>query len=183
MKGMVFNLLEDFIVEVASYDQFEEIYAATSLVTKEPFVGPGIYPDEDFFALVARSSAALGLEPAQAVEAFGAFAFAKLVGAHPEFARAFSDAKSFIMAVNDIIHVEVRKLYPGVKLPEFTYDETASGSLIITYHSERQLCFFMLGLMKGCGDFYGQTIGIKHSKCVFEGGDHCVFVLTFEVPQ
>ena len=55
MKGVVFNMLEEFVVENAGEEVFEEILYTCEFITVEPFVGPGTYPDEDLNELVSKT--------------------------------------------------------------------------------------------------------------------------------
>ena len=54
MKGVVFNLLEEFIIANSDGDTYEEILDECTFVTDGPFVGPGTYPDEDLIMLVGK---------------------------------------------------------------------------------------------------------------------------------
>ena len=60
MKGIIFNLPEEFVVETFGVDAYEEILAASELRTTDPVVGPGTYPDEDLLALVGKTVERLG---------------------------------------------------------------------------------------------------------------------------
>lgn len=179
MKGMVFNLLEDFVTENFGDDTLDEIYDQATLQTKEPFVGPGMYPDEDFLELVGQICSKLGITPDVASRKFGEYCFPKLSGAHGQFVSRCDNAKDFIKSVDGIVHVEVLKLYPDVELPKFEYPAEESDSLTIEYRSKKKLCFFMEGLIAGCGKHYNENIAIKQEKCYHQGDDHCLFKLKF----
>jgi hypothetical protein len=57
MKGVVFNLLEEFIIANSDEDTYEEILDECTFVTDGPFVGPGTYPDEYLIMLVGKDVA------------------------------------------------------------------------------------------------------------------------------
>lgn len=179
MKGMVFNLLEDFIVDNFSQDKFEDIYASTTLKTKDPFVGPGTYPDEDFLALVGVACSKLNIPVADAVRGFGKYCFPKLVEIEPSFVNKPINAKEFLKTIHNIIHVEVKKLHPDAELPVIEYKDIEKNKLQMIYKSSKKLCLFAEGLIEGCGEHYKEKIDFKQSKCCNRGDEHCVFDIEF----
>lgn len=119
MKGIVFNLLEEFITSMLGEEKYEEIVAGCDLKTKEPFVGPGTYPDEDLFAIVGKTVAVSGIALPDALRGFGRFCFPRLAEKFPVFVTAHNHPKPFLKSVETVIHVEVKKLYPDAVLASF----------------------------------------------------------------
>ena len=78
MKGVIFNYLEEFITENWGEEKYEEILGECPLKTKEPFVGPGTYPDTDLLAIVSKTVEKLGITLPDALRSFGKFCFPKL---------------------------------------------------------------------------------------------------------
>ena len=58
----------------------------------------------------------------------------------PQLFEPHDSTRSFLLTLNDIIHPEVRKLYPGADVPEFDFDFRA-GMLVMGYRSTRKLAF------------------------------------------
>jgi len=179
MKGVVFNLLEAFIIEGWGEDTLDDIMEVCPLHTTEPFVGPKTYPDADLFAIVGAACAKLGVSTDVAVRAFGKFSFPHLAGRFPVFLEGHDSARSFLLSVHDVIHVEVNKLMEGSVLPDFVYREGPNGTLIIDYYSRRKLCFFMEGLIDGVAEHFGERIEQTQTRCVHRGDPHCTFELEF----
>lgn len=179
MKGVVFNILEEFILENWGDDALDDILDACPLHTKEPFVGPKTYPDSDLFALVKTATDKLGVPVEDAVRAFGHFAFPHLAGRFPVFLEGHTDAREFMLSVHDVIHVEVAKLMEGAVLPDFSYTRPEAGGLIVDYRSSRQLCHLFEGLLMGVGDHFNTDIAYKHTLCTHRGDSHCRFEMTF----
>jgi len=50
------------------------------------------------------------------------------------------------MMVDELIHVEVKKLYKDAQLPEFNYEDHIDDKLTMIYRSPRKLCFLSEGL-------------------------------------
>ena len=62
MKGIIFNIAESFIVENHGEDVFDDIIANCQLETKEPYVGPGTYSDNDMLEILRVATDKLGVE-------------------------------------------------------------------------------------------------------------------------
>ncbi len=182
MKGVVFNLLEAYIEENLGEGKYEEILEECILKTKEAFVGPGTYPDEDLMAIVAETIKMAGIPLPEALRSFGRFCFHKLSEKNPGFVNPYTHPKPFLKSVESIVHVEVKKLYEDANPPGFTYIDPASDRLIIQYRSGRMLCRFMEGLIDGVAGYYQSPIKYEQRTCMLEGGEVCEFNLTFEVP-
>jgi len=181
MKGIIFNLLEKFIVEKLGDDRYEEIMEGCELETREPFVGPGSYPDGDLFALAGKAAEAIGAPLPDTLRAFGRFCIPELAGRFPAFFKPHDNPKSFLKTVDDIHYLEVVKLYEDAEPPHFEYEDPAPGRLVMRYRSRRRLCRLMEGLIEGVGDYYKTTIRYKQTACMLDGGaDECVFELEFQ---
>jgi hypothetical protein len=180
MKGTIFNELRKMVGEVLGEEAWDDLVERTPLVTRDGvFIGPQVYPDEDLAALVKTASEMTGKPEAELVHAFGRYLFPNLARLHPVFLKPGMTAKSFLKTVDQVIHVEVRKLHPGAILPAFTYEDPAPDRLVMLYRSPRRLCDLVAGLIEGVGTHYGETIGQRHTKCLKQGDPACRFELTF----
>ena len=179
MKGIMFNILEDFICENWGDEKYEEILALCPLKTKEPYVGPGSYPDSDLTTIAAQASDVLGVPLNEALRLLGAFAFTKFAEKFPEFIEHTTSARDFLLTVDSVIHVEVKKLYPDAVTPKFSYQDLSESQLIIVYRSHRRLCALMEGLIDGVANHFGTKIQHIQRKCVCQGHAACEFDLRF----
>lgn len=179
MKGVIFNYLEDFLTQNIGEDATDDLISSCQLQTKEPFVGPGTYPDSDLFAIVGAASKKLGAPVPDLVKAFGKFCFPKLGAAFPKFLEGFDHPKPFLMTVDNVIHVEVRKLFKDSILPKFIFVDTKPDQLDLTYQSERKLCGFMEGLLDGTGEHFGVPIQYEKHTCMSQGAAGCQYTLNF----
>jgi hypothetical protein len=179
MKGIIFNLLEDFLRERLGEEGFEELIDGCNLITTEPFVGPGSYPDEDLIAIVDGAVAVTGVTKRETLRTFGRFCIGKLAARYPFFFSPHDGAKSFLSTVNSIHFVEIKKLYAEAVPPELAIEDPGDNRLIIKYSSRRMLCHFVEGLLEGIGERFGSRVCISQSECMLEGGRSCVFELEF----
>jgi hypothetical protein len=104
-----------------------------------------------------------------------------LAARYPDFFVKYHNTRSFLLTLNDIIHPEVRKLYPGAVTPEFEFDTRtgASDQLGMSYRSPRKLCALAEGFVVGAADHYGEDVAIDHQRCMHRGDDHCLLQLRF----
>jgi hypothetical protein len=115
----------------------------------------------------------------QFLKDLGFYSFFKLNEHYPRFATSFTHPKDFLMSVESIIHVEVRKLYKDSYLPTFIYKDPAPDKLIITYFSKRKLYSLMEGLINGVGAYFKTPIEQTHKIYTKDGKEYCDFELTF----
>ena len=59
---------------------------------------------------------------------------------YPQLFEPHDCTRSFVLTLNDIIHPEVRKLYPGADVPEFDFGIRDDDRLVMGYRSPRKLC-------------------------------------------
>ena len=179
MKGIIFNIAEGFITDSYGEDTFDDIIANCNLETTEPFVAPGTYPDSDLIEIVVKSSEKLDITVDEFLKKLGHYTFGKLAARLPNFVEPHTHPKDFLKTVENVIHVEVRKLYQGSQLPTFQYAEPSENELIITYFSERKLYALMEGLIDGVAEHFG--VATEQSNKIYEkdGAELCDFHLKF----
>lgn len=177
MKGIIFNLLEEVVTEQHGEDTWDRLLSDAEL--EGAYTSLGSYPDEELLALVGAASAALEVPPDGVVRWFGRAALTKLAERYPDFFEPHRTTRTFLLTLNDIIHPEVRKLYPGADVPVFDFDESSPDKLAIGYRSVRKLCALAEGLIEGAADHFGETVSIAQTACMNRGDEKCVLVISF----
>src|ERR1700758_1180816 len=115
VKGIVYNLLEECVSRDYGADVWDDLLDSAGL--DGVYTSLGSYPDEEFFALVAAASDALG-QPADAVtRCCGRNPPPLPPSRYPGFLEPHRTTRSFVLTLNDIIHPEVRKIYSGADVP------------------------------------------------------------------
>jgi hypothetical protein len=125
MKGIIFNLLEDVVINDHGQDTWDELLNATSL--DGAYTSLGSYPDEHIQALVGAAARMLGLSPFEVLRWFGQRAIPLLVERYPSFFTAQQSARLFVLSVNGIIHPEVRKIYRVPTSPPLSFTMHPAG--------------------------------------------------------
>ena len=177
MKGVVFNVLEDMVVEQYDMSVWNSILEQQALAGI--YTAGASYPDEELFALVGCIAEKTGIDIPDLIGAFGERLFAGLVQRNPIFIETESTLKGFLKSVHDVIHMEVKKLYENPNLPEFTYEEMGDGALLMRYQSPRKLCILAEGLIRGAAHHYQTAISIEHPVCMHKNAPHCDIIVRF----
>ncbi len=177
MKGIVFNLLEEIVVREHGDETWDALLEAAG--AGGAYTSLGNYPDAELMGLVAAASQALALPAVDVVRWYGRSALPLLAERYPAFFAPHRDVRAFALTLNEIIHPEVRKLYPGAKTPVFAFDASDPDRLVLDYRSERRLCAFAEGLLLGAGDHFGQPVEIVQPECMHRGDERCLLVIGF----
>jgi hypothetical protein len=98
---------------------------------------------------------------------------------HQQLFERHSSTRTFVLTLNDIIHPEVRKLYPGADVPVFDFASTPSGDLVMGYRSPRKMCSFAEGLLEGAAQHFGEHIVLEQPRCMKRGDERCLIEVSF----
>jgi hypothetical protein len=174
VKGIVFTLLEDAVAAEHGEDAWDDLLDGAGLVGA--YTSLGDYPDADLYKLVERASATLGLTSQEVIRWFGRSALPRLAVSYPGFFE-HPNTRSFLYTLNDIIHPEVRKLYPGADVPWFDFSERPNGDLVMGYDSHRRLCAFAEGLIEGAAAHFDEPVAITQPTCMLRSDPACEIVI------
>jgi len=180
MKGHIFNLLEQFIVETAGVEVYDEIHESCNFSGNGVFARPGNYPDADLRELVNKTVAQLGMTTEQAHLAFGEWIFPHLAKLVPSELVDVGHPKPFLMTLNEIHEVELKKLWSDAEPPRFHCVDTGPDSMTFTYDSPRQMFDLVDGVLESVAAYY--SVPIRWEKKFHEGdAGHriCQFDLIF----
>lgn len=177
MKGVVFNLLNDMVEVTYGLAAWDALLSKTGL--DGIYVATESYPDTQLYALVGAASEMTSIDASDLIRAFGRHMIPNFVQQYPVFFGAGMRLKDFLLTIDQVVHVEVRKLFPDAGLPEFRYSDAAPDELVMLYRSPRRLCRLAEGLIDGAATHFGEQYSLDHSVCMHAGDDHCELRLTF----
>ena len=178
MKGIVFNLLERVVSDEHGEAAWDSVLDGAGL--SGAYTAVGNYPDEEFMTLVDAAAGALDLPQDQVVRWFGRSAIPHFAERYPAFFSPHSETREFLLTLNDVIHPEVRKLFPGAYAPSFEFDTSEDDALGLTYESHRALCSFAEGLIEGAADHFGERVNIQQPRCSKNGDPKCFLEVRFD---
>jgi hypothetical protein len=176
MKGIIFNLVGEVVVGAYGEDAWDDILDAAGL--DGSYTSLGSYPDDDLFRLVGAASTQLETEPRVVVRMLGEGAIPLLAQRYPGFFE-HTTTRDFLLTLNDIIHPEVRKLYPGADVPEFEFQTSGDGDLVLGYQSPRKLCALAEGFIRGAATHFGEQVAIEQPQCMHDGAESCLLACRF----
>jgi hypothetical protein len=171
VKGIVFNLLEEVVRNEYDEDAWEEILDAAA--TEGAYTSLGSYPDDELGRLVHAASARLGIPADGVVRWFGRKALPLLAEKYADFFQPHSSTLPFLLTLNDVIHAEVRKIYPGADVPEFDFHLLEDDVLLLGYESPRNLCALAEGFVEGAAIYYDEEVSVQHEHCRGRGDTKC----------
>jgi hypothetical protein len=178
MKGIVFNLLEEVVATHVGESVWDEMLEKAGV--DGAYTSLGNYSDEEFVRLLEALSEHRASPPRDTLRWFGHQSMPFLAERYPEFFAPHASLRPFLLSLNDVIHAEVRKLYPGAEVPVFGFElPQAAGSgesVVIHYRSKRKLCPLAEGFIAGAADHFRQSVSISQQSCMMEGADECVLV-------
>lgn len=177
MKGIVFNLLEEVVRREHGADTWDRLLERSSL--EGAYTSLGTYPDSELMRMVGVASEALGQSQDDVMRWFGRGALPILALRYPGFFPPESNTRSFALTLNEVIHPEVRKIYPGAQVPEFTFLPSPFDQLVMRYTSTRRLCAFAEGLLQGAAAHYHEAVDLHQPECMHRGDTHCTLVCSF----
>jgi hypothetical protein len=159
MKGIILRQYLEFVETNYGPETVEKIIEESQLSSQGAYTNVGTYSYEDILHLTKALSEIVNLPIERIVRDFGQSLFQNLMIAHPQY-QNLTSVKEMLAKIHNVIHVEVRKLYPDAALPDLDYSENEDGSLSIHYKSERPFATFALGLIMGCVDYYKESYKI-----------------------
>ena len=161
MKGVVFVHFLEMVENRFGYDMADEIIEASTLATRGAYTAVGTYDHTELLQLVTCLSRKTRVPVHQLMEAFGKKMFAVLSSGYPEFIKDMDNLFSLLQKVEDIIHVEVKKLYPDAELPSFRHRLIDENTLELIYASPRPFADFAKGLILGCVEHFREDAQIR----------------------
>jgi hypothetical protein len=176
VKGIVFNLLEEVVSREHGVDAWDDLLDAAG--ASGSYTSLGSYADAELLDLVMAASSKFAMPPEAVIRWLGHKSVALLAEKYPVFFTPHTSTRTFILTLNDIIHPEVRKIYPGADVPVFDF-ATEADALLLGYESARRLCSFAQGLIEGTAEHYGETVALEHLKCMTRGDDKCLLSVRF----
>lgn len=180
MKGMVFTEFLEMVENTWSLDVVDAVIARAGV--SGAYTSVGTYPYSDMVALVGALAKETETPAESLVRTFGKYLFGRFVRAYPRFFDGVPDSVTFLAGIEDIIHAEVRKLYPDADLPSFDVRRSQDG-LEMTYFSSHPLPDLALGLIDGCLAHFDDGMVVALEPPVPQSGAQARFIISRQKKQ
>jgi len=135
MKGVVFTEFFDLVEESFSLEVADRIIQKSNLENDGAYTAVGIYDYCEMVSLVTHLGEETGLSVPDLLRTFGRHLFTRFHAGYPSFFEGVATAIEFLHKIENVIHVEVRKLYPDAELPTFEYEYVTPDEMHMVYRS------------------------------------------------
>ena len=177
MKGIIFSLLEDVVSDDFGADTWDDVVERAHVTGAYSAIGS--YHDHEFVELLGALPDSVGDGTGARLRWFGERAMPLLAARYPVFFTPHTSMTTYLPTLNDVIHPEVRKLYPGAQVPVFEVSHPTDDGVDLTYRSHRGLCALAEGFVVGAAGVFGQRAAVHQSRCTLTGASECLIVCRF----
>lgn len=160
MKGLVFVELLAMAENAFGEDVVDGVIERADLPSGGAYTAVGNYSCDELMTLVRGFTQHSGIPGPELQRLFGHWMMNSFVKHYPDFFVGRGGSLDMLAAIEDEIHVEVRKLYPDADLPHFDVLRPEPNMMQMTYRSPRPLADFCHGLIEGCVTHFGETAEI-----------------------
>lgn len=164
MKGLVFTEFIEMVDNKFGFETCERLLERSELPSGGVYTSVGTYDPQEMVSLVTNLAGLSGLPVPDLLKHFGRHLFQFFLVAFPAFFEGIKSSQEFLPRVNDYVHQEVQKLYPGAETPEFLFNIPAPGQMIMTYRSKRNLPDLAEGLLLACFDHFGESFTLRREN-------------------
>ncbi len=180
MQGAIFTTFSEMIIEKMGMEQWNELLDKTAPISQGVYTKGELYEDSELINMVVALSEKTGISAEQLIQAFGEYLFTSLYESCPADISKITCLREFLLVIDGVIHVEVKRLHPNAYLPKFEYEGGENNELIMYYTSKRKLCHASIGLIYGAAKQFKETIKITQTECMHDGADRCKLVIDFQ---
>lgn len=179
MQGSIFTAFSDMIIEKMGMEQWNDLLDKTSPPSQGIYTNGEQYDDSELINMVVALSEKTGIAPEKLIEAFGQYLFEILYNNSPVDVSKIDNLRDFLLAIENVIHAEVKRVSPKADLPTFEYEDGPNNELIMYYSSKRKLCHACIGLIYGAAKQFDEVIEIHHPLCMHDGENCCKLIVSF----
>ncbi len=180
MQGTIFTSFSDMVIEKMGMECWNGLLEQTKPTSNGIYTAGAQYNDNELLEMVKLLSEQSAIAVNDLLNAFGEYMFEALYQNSPTDLSSLNNLKDFLLAIDSVIHSEVKRVHPNAYLPSFKYHNSKNGDLILQYFSKRKLCYVAIGLIRGAAAKFSEKITISHPVCMHDGAKHCELIIHFE---
>ena len=154
MKGVVFTEFLDMIENKFGLELVDRLIESSDLQSGGSYTSVGTYDYQELIQLVVKLGKETSTPVPALVQAFGSHLFERFTTSYPFALQGVDDAAGFLANVEDIIHAEVKKLYPDAELPTIDFRRTVDNDWQLIYRSTRPFADLCEGLIRACLEYF-----------------------------
>ncbi|MFD0798309.1 heme NO-binding domain-containing protein [Maribacter chungangensis] len=169
MKGIVFTEFLEMVESKFGLQTVDTIIESADLPSQGIYTSVGTYDFNEMVSLITELGTVTKISSGDLIYAFGLYLFASLTNAHPEVIQSYNSPLALLYAIEDHIHIHVKKLYPDAELPTFKILEKTDTSLTMIYSSSRGLYRLAHGLMEKTFEHFNETASVSYELLKEDG--------------
>ena len=150
MKGIVFTEFLDMVEERYSAHVADRVVLDAKLPSGGAYTAVGTYDHGEIWSLVIELSKVIDVPVPELFRVYGEHLFTRFVTLYPQMFEGVCSAFDFIQGLDNVIHREVRRLYPDAELPSFEVAERSPTHMVLVYKSARHFSDLAEGLIRAC---------------------------------
>lgn len=161
MKGVVFTEFLEMVELKFGLEVVDTIIEKSNLTSEGIYTSVGTYDFNEMVSLITNLSDEVKAPMGDLIYAFGLYLFDGLSNSHPEVIKNYNSPIDLLYAIEDHIHVHVKKLYPDAELPKFKILDKTDSSISMIYSSSRGLYRLAHGLIEKTFEHFNGTATIS----------------------
>jgi hypothetical protein len=180
VNGVFHRGLKRFVVDEYGRTVWDEVRDDVGL-EPQVYLPVDARPDREFISLIETLPAYVDESPFELLEAFGERLAASLLETYGD--RVVDDdwgAMELLASVESGVHAPLRRHNEKLDPPELAGVRESRDRVTIVYESPRRLCPVAIGLVRGVGRHFDETLSVTEDRCMHRGDDRCELVVTRE---
>ncbi len=169
MKGLVFNEFLEMVEEKFGFEISNQIVINSNLDTKGIYSSLGYYDYKELVSMVVQLHKITKIEIPLLIKTFGTYLFSIFVKNYGIFFQNEDNLLRFLSKIEDIIHVEVLKLYPDAEFPKFKIELLDEQQIHFLYNSSKGLHDLAEGLILGAAIHFNTKVEIEKEFVQIDG--------------
>lgn len=179
MQGIIFNALEEFVLENADMEVWNSVIEDSKVESGGAYTSGVSYDDAEIVALATSLCEKLDLPLTDGLRVFGDFLFDFLLNRGPIELKDYKTAQALLIDLEDVIHRDVKRINPEAYTPFFEYTPKTDSTGELIYRSKRKMCSVAEGLIQGAARHFSQSVSFQHHHCTHNGDEDCQWTLEF----
>ncbi|MDV7186831.1 heme NO-binding domain-containing protein [Lutibacter sp. TH_r2] len=177
MKGIVFTEFLEMVEETFGLETVDYIIYKSDLKSKGVYTSVGTYDFFEMLSLISNLSEKVNIPVNDLIYAYGLYFFSVLHKNHSNIMDLYETPFDMISSIENHIHIEVRKLYPGAELPTFKIIKKDDDFIELIYYSDRGLYMFAKALMEKTFEHFNKQANIEF-ELLKDNGSEVRFLIT-----
>lgn len=171
MKGIVFTEFLEMVEQKFGLEMVDKIILEADLPSGGVYTSVGTYDFFEMQQLITKLHESTGIPVDDLIYTYGNFFFSILTKHHRDIFSLYNSPIEMLASIENHIHVQVRKIYPGAELPTFRIVKQKDDYLEMIYFSERSMYMFAKALMEKTFEHYHENSRIDLEKLNEEGSE------------